>query len=397
MRARSLLFPGFWLGLAAALIGAAPALRAQGPAPAAAPEGTGSLEIPAGDLSGDQIESLYRQILSRWSAGDAERAPTDLIALESAVVQDADPRTKRALLKAEQAVIHEVAKADLEVLVPIAMLHHETYRLHLERPERGRALAMGHTRQMARDLAILYREQSGSEGAGRVASQLLTSLGAMLQEHAQLLPAAELFQQAIELDGGNVAALLALATIYEKNSQYETTVKNLRRLLEVAPQHPEGQLRLAVNLRRLASRDAEAEARRLLEGLAAADASWVGPLAVQELARMLGEAGAADAAEKALRAGLARFPEEARLSIQLAALLDRKGVAKESAALVEKVLAAQGERGASGRYLYNTVRPDAFAEGRSFLAETARARLTLLDQALAAGAGAAAAEGEAGS
>lgn len=370
MRARRRFVPGLWLGVGAVLLTGVP-VAADGP-----------LAIPQGNLSAEQIQTLYRQILTRWSAEGAGQAADDLIALETAVVEDTDPRTRRALLKAEQAVIHEIGQVDLEVLVPVAMLHHEAYRRHLERRERGRALAMAHTRQMARDLVVLYWEQSGSEGAGRVAGELLTSLGGMLQEHAQQLPAAELYHQAVQLDGKNETALLGLATIYEKNAQYETTVKTLRSLLAAEPSHAEGRLRLAVNLRRLGAKDADAEARRLLEALASSDSSWVGPLAVQELARLLREGGTLDEAEKILRAGVSRYPDDGRLAIQLAAVLDRKGSPKEAAALVDRVLGGPAGRNVSGRFLYNTVRQELFAPGRTFLTETSRSRLQMLSQAL---------------
>ena len=116
------------------------------------------------------------------------------------MVLEADAGTRKVLLKAEQAIIHQVGATDIEVLVPIAMLHHEAYRRLLERGFRGHALAMIHTRTMARDLAVIYREQSGSEGAALVSSRLLTSLGGLLQQSAQQLPAAHMFQEAVELD-----------------------------------------------------------------------------------------------------------------------------------------------------------------------------------------------------
>ena len=81
---------------------------------------------PARRLRPEKIEEIYRRVLADWSAGQTDRAPDELIELETAVVQDTDPRTRTTLLKAEQAVIHQVGAADLEVLVPIAMLHHES-------------------------------------------------------------------------------------------------------------------------------------------------------------------------------------------------------------------------------------------------------------------------------
>ncbi|HSS79275.1 MAG TPA: tetratricopeptide repeat protein, partial [Thermoanaerobaculia bacterium] len=227
----------------------------------------GTLGLRAGEkVAPEKIQEIYRRVLADWSAGETERAPNELIELEAAVVLDADPTTRKVLLKEEQAVIHQIGAADLEVLVPIAVLHHEAYRRLLQRGFHGHALAMIHTRTMARDLAILYHQQSGSEGASLVSSRLLTSLGGLLQQSAQQYPAAEMFQQAVELDPKNVAAMLGLATIYEKNAQTESAIKQLRRVLEVEPANVEGRLRLALNLRR---QDHGAEAMKLLTDLTA--------------------------------------------------------------------------------------------------------------------------------
>lgn len=346
----------------------------------------GSSGIQAGEkISSERIEEVYRKILLDWSAGETERAPEELIALETAVVVDGEPKTRKTLFEAEQKVIHQVGAADLEVLVPISVLHHEAYRRLLERRTRGEAVAMVHTRKMARDLAMLYHQQSGSEGAALVASRVLTSLGGLLLQSAQQLPAAEMFQQAVDLDGRNTAAFLGLASIYEKNAQPESAVKILRRALEAEPGNMEARLRLALNLKRLNQTE---EATKLLDELTAAtDPSWVTPLAVQELARLHNDRGRTSEAEKTLRKGVERFPGDTRLKIQLAAVLDRRGAAGEATAIVEKLLASPAQASASGasdRFLYNTVRPEAFEPARSFLAENSKSRLPVLAQALSA-------------
>ncbi len=379
--------PLAWLA-AALWLWAGQTAWAQGPAASTEARGgtgsLGSLGLKAGEeIPPAKIQELYRKILSDWSAGQADRAPDELIELETAVALDTDARTRKILLKEEQAVIHQVGTTDLEVLVPIAVLHHEAYRRLLDRGIRGHALAMGHTRNMAKDLALLYSEQSGSEGAKLVASRLLTSLGGLLLQSAQQLPAAEMFQKGIELDGRNIAALLALSTVYEKNAQTEAAVRLLRQTLEVEPANAEARLRLALNLKRL---DQDAEAGKLLAGLMAdKEASWVTPLAYQELARLGdGKKGGAEA-EKVLRQGIERFPDDLRLRIQLAAALDRRGAPGEATALIEKALAtsAPRESGAS-RYLYNAVRADEFATTRTFLDENSKSRLQVLAQALSA-------------
>src|SRR3954464_11459325 len=266
--------PLVWLA-AAAWLWASQAARAQSP----------TLGLRAGEeIKPERIQELYRKVLTDWSTGQADRAPDELIELETTVAVDTDARTHKTLLKAEQEIIHQVGQADIEVLVPIAVLHHEAYRRLLARGGRGHALAMIHTRNMAKDLALLYQEQAGSEGASLVASRLLTSLGGLLLQAAQQLPAAGMFQKAIEMDGHNIPALLALATVYEKNAQTESAVKLLRQALTVEPANAEARLRLALNLKRL---DQPGETQKPLEGLTGEkDPPGTPPLAYQEPPRL---------------------------------------------------------------------------------------------------------------
>lgn len=328
----------------------------------------------------DRIQTRYREILSSWVAGEVDRAPDDLIELEKGVVADGDPKSRKRLLQSEQAVIHELGATSLEVLVPIAMLHHEAYSRLLSRGIRQAPLAVIHARQMARDLAILYNQQSGSEGSAVVASRVLTSLGGMLMEHAQQLPAAALFYQALELDGRNIPARLALATVYEKNAQPESAVKALRELLKLDPDHAEARFRLAMNLKRLGE---TVEAKKILNELAAAkDAGWVGPLVYQELSRLYAEGEDWADAEKVLRNGLGRYPDHVRLHLELASVLDRRGSFGEAKTLLQKIVELPAGSGDAERLLYNSVRPETFVEARSILEDNSRSRLPVLAQAL---------------
>lgn len=343
---------------------------------------SGQVKRPAGrKAKEDEIQSRYRKILATWAGGQTDRAAVDLMALETSVVSDEDPGSRKRLLQAEQAVIHEVGAANLETLVPIAMLHHEAYRRYLGEGARGHALVLGHARGMTRDLAILYREQSGSEGAALVSSRILTSLGGMLQQAAQQLPAADMFQLAAEMDPRNTAALIGLATVFEKNTRYEPAVETLRSLLAADPNHAEGKLRLAVNLHRL---EKTAEAVTLLQGLAAGQVDdWVAALAAQELADIHRESGKLDAARAVLEAALQRFPNDPRFYVQLASVLDRAGQARTAQDLMEKLPTIQQQTPeAAARFLYNTVRQETFQEARRFLDENAQSRLSVLAQAL---------------
>lgn len=370
--------------LLCALPGAAAAQEAQDPFGGAitATDVSGQVKRPAGrKAQEDEIQSRYRKILAGWAGGETERAAIDLMALETSVVSDEDPSTRKRLLKAQQAIIHEVGAANLETLVPIAMLHHEVYRRYLAQGPRGHAVVLGHARSMTRDLAILYREQSGSEGAALVSSRILTSLGGMLQEAYQQLPAADMFQLAAEMDPRNTAALLGLATVFEKNARYETAVDTLRRLLATDPDHAEGKLRLAVNLHRLEKTE---EAVPLLQGLAASKADdWIVSLAAQELADIHREKGKLDVSRKVLEAAVERIPTDPRLYVQLASVLDRTGQVRSAQDLMDKIMELkQQSPAAEARFLYNTVREEAFLAARRFLDENAQSRLSVLAQAL---------------
>lgn len=384
MRARMKLRGGPSVWLAAAIwLWAGQAAWGQVRPPAAAAPGGSTLGLKAGEeVSSERIQELYRRILSDWSSGQVDRAPDELIELETAVVSDSEPKTRKRLFEAEQAVIHQIGANDLEVLVPVAVLHHEAYRRLLDGPVLGRALVINHTRKMARDLAILYKQQAGTEGASLVASRVLTSLGGLLLRSAQYPSATDMLEEAIALDARNVSADLALATIYEKNGNYKSTEEVLLQLLAVDPVHAEGRLRLAVTLRRL---EKPGEAQKLFEGLVeSGEVSWVNALAFQELALLHASEEKMSAAEKVLRTAIERYPQDTRLHIQLAAVLDRRGQGAEAGALVEKTLTFPAEGVSSARWLYNSSRPDMFEEARTFLAESSRSRLPMLAQALGA-------------
>lgn len=364
----------------------APAVRAQDPWSSPGVEALGS-SSGSGEPRKAQaggVQARYRAILSAWVAGEVEKAPDDLIDLEIAAVADGDPKSRKKLLQAEQEVIHGLGATSLEVLVPIAMLHHEVYSRHLARGiVRKTPVAVAHARTMTRDLAILYNQQSGTEGSAVVASRVLTSLGGMMMEQAQQGAAAELFYEALALDGRNIPAKLAVGAVFEKAGQPESAVKVLRELLTVDPEHSEARFRLAMNLKRRGKAGDVSEARKILQALAAASSStWVAPLVYQELARMHAEANNHAEAEKVLRAGLGRFPDHVRLHVQLASVLDRRGSFGEARTLLEKVVSLPAGTGDNERLLYNSVRAETFSEARSILEDNSRTRLSVLAQAL---------------
>jgi tetratricopeptide (TPR) repeat protein len=368
-----------------------PQARRPVPGMPGAPVTRGALAAPAAPVpplapgekpKPERVEALYRQALVHWAAGKSEIAFHELAALETAVVNDKDAGSAKRLLRAEEKVIDQVAGAELEVLLPIARLHFEVFQLYLNENAKGRALVENHSRTMVHDLAILYREQSGSQGAALVASHLLTSLAELLQRGSQHQAAAALYTQAAELDPHNPVPALRLAVTYEKFEQYHSAVGWLRKVLAIEPKNAEARLRLAINLGRVGK---AAEAVKLFEGLTAEEAeSWVTPVACQELARLEERREAFTRAEAVLRAGMVRFPRTVRMRLQLAALLDREGKIREGRQVIEEIPTLEvGTVEEGARFRYNNTTAESVAVSRSFFEENAASRMRVLAEALA--------------
>ncbi|HEY6320924.1 MAG TPA: tetratricopeptide repeat protein [Thermoanaerobaculia bacterium] len=368
-----------------------PQARRPVPGMPGAPMARGALAAPAAPVpplapgekpKPERVEALYRQALVHWAAGKSEIAFHELAALETAVVNDKDAGSAKRLLRAEEKVIDQVAGAELEVLLPIARLHFEVFQLYLNENAKGRALVENHSRTMVHDLAILYREQSGSQGAALVASHLLTSLAELLQRGSQHQAAAALYTQAAQLDPHNPVPALRLAVTYEKFEQYHSAVEWLRKVLAIEPKNAEARLRLAINLGRVGK---AAEAVKLFDNLTAEEGgSWVTPVAFQELARLEERREAFTRAEAVLRAGMVRFPRTVRMRLQLAALLDRQGKIREGRQVIEEIPTLEvGTVEEGARFRYNNTTAESVAVSRSFFEENAASRMRVLAEVLA--------------
>lgn len=367
------LLPLLFLGLA----------LAPSPSTAATPRvdarGAAALGLRPGErLSPERLQTLYREALGLWAGGQADAAAERLMAAEEALVSEGDIEARKLLLKAQEQVIQELAASSLEVLVPMAMLHHDLYRRHLEQTQGRHRLLTVHARNMARDLAVLYERHAGTQTAKVTSARLLTSLGGYLLDSSQQLLAGQLFNLATTYDPGSLGAHLGLATIYEKNGRYEAAVGSLRNAVAVDAMNVESWARLGVNLARLGQRE---EARRALEPLTKVP-SWVGVVAVEELARMHVKDESWQTAEALLRAGIERMPNEGALYIQLAAVLDRQGRRGESLELMQRLVTLPGRDRGSARLRYNQDSAEVWAELRRRLDDSTRSALPLLAQAL---------------
>jgi tetratricopeptide (TPR) repeat protein len=199
-------------------------------------------------------------------------------------------------------------------------------------------------------------------------------------ETGSRLSARKAFERALEHDRSQPAALLGGAGIDEMYGQYPAVVESLERLVRLLPEHGEGRLRLAVNLRRLGKvEEAEEQLRRGLEE----DASdWIAILSYQELAELEYSEGRGEEAVELLRQARERFPDNQRLHVQLAALLDRLGRPAEAREALDQLDPQKGQDQDTPRMRYGQPSRWLALETRRTLEERGTAQRTRLLGAL---------------
>lgn len=362
--------------MAPLLLALAGVLGAYEPLRADVPQPPSEVRVDPATFDIAAIQAAYRKALARWASGATSEAVAELQDLESGVV-GVDGSGIDRLFKAEMKSVRELEKQQSESLLPVLVLHHDSYAAYRES---GNSYLAVHARNMIQSVAQVYSEHSANEGKASTA-MVLVSLGSYVQEGSLTGFAANLYTRALELDPDNEVALLGLGALFEKAGKYETAADYLGRLLKAHPRQQEGRLRYALCLARGGKAD---EAQRQLEALVAAgDApDWILNLGYQELASLYAGKGSYDRAQELLRRALARFPGDARLHVQLAAMLERSGRPGAALEAAEKVHTLKLDRGESPRYRYSRWAPDALIALRAALHETSDSRLGLLAQAL---------------
>lgn len=288
------------------------------------------------------VTDAYRTVLTALASGDRAGAGEDLLRIEYQVLDSDQENPLELLATAERGYVERLARVDPEALLPIVPLHIAAYQRYRELRNFGLAT---HSRQMAAHLAELYanppreeppkdedeaaraertrREEERRVNAGRLAADALAELGSFLQTAQVRVTGRSLLERALQLDPDNRFALINLAAGQEKTGDYRDAARTLQRLVEVDPKSPEGRVRLAVNLLRLGQVQEAASLLRRVIG--ENNPPWVLSLAYQELATLLTSQGRLADAVDLLEQGVGRLPDEFRLPIQLAYLLERAG------------------------------------------------------------------------
>jgi tetratricopeptide (TPR) repeat protein len=359
---------GFLIG--ALLVLAATALSSGRPALAAA-------------LKADDVQPGYRQVLAILAAGDAEQALEELFAFETGVLGEL-PRSGKVetFWRFKLRVIRDLAASQsFEVLVPIAVFHHDAYLLYRER---RRPILAAHSRTMAGELAEVYASKAESHDANVFAGWMLTSFGSFHQQSRSVSTSIAVFRRALELDPANRAAIMGIAVSFERRADYERAIQALDRALRLDRQNAEARLRLALCTARQEESDKEA-ARVDLERVIAEGMGepWVRSVAFQELARLRLEEEQTDLAEQIIRRGLAELPGDQQLAIQLAAILDAGRRPKEALKVLEGIETGDWNH-VSPRQIYDRWPTDGLAEARDTMREMMVERLPLIADGLAA-------------
>jgi tetratricopeptide (TPR) repeat protein len=269
-------------------------------------------------LNKKDIRAAYRRALRPLGGGDPVTARQRVAELERRVVVGPSRTALVTLGEAELAEARALAKVNPTCLMPLALLHRDLYRGYSARRE---GMLAAHARKMA----ITFAEELGrakpyfgfSEG-------LMVNFASDLAQAGASSAARGLLEQALRLNRGYRPAMLSLGFSFERNSEYPEAVSSYQNLVDTYPGFEEGRLRLGINLIRT-GRDAAGE--ELLGGLVGTGASpWIEAIAAQELVGLKAEKRKLlPEAEQEVREALELIPDDQRLWILLAAILEKLG------------------------------------------------------------------------
>ncbi len=339
-----------------------------------------------------EVKRSYRGVLKEFASGDREAALEGLASLESRYVNPRQVQGTGRLGKVQSEVIRDLAQREPELVLPILLLHLDATREYSHRQEWYLA---SHARRLAGALAETYAQGGGSQGSRVMAARALATLGAALQEemtseHCRCVP---FYERALDFVPDDEAALMGLATVFEKAADYERAVRELHKLVQSHPQNSEARLRLAINLKRLGREREALEHLDLLttEAAEAADTAsgedgpvpgWVLSLAFQEKARSAIDRGDWQSAEAILLAARQQQPDQQRLVVLHAFVLEQTRRMHQARKVLQALRGQRETTENTPRLLYTRMPKTAVADTEARLREGAESRFGLLKDAL---------------
>jgi tetratricopeptide (TPR) repeat protein len=337
----------------------------------------------AAALQAEEVQSGYRQVLATLAAGDEDQALEELFVFETGVLGEMPrPGKVEDFWRLKLRVIRGLIESQsVEVLVPVAVFHHDAYLLYRER---RRPILAGHSRTMAQELAELYAARAQTQQANVFAGWMLTSFASFHQLSRSVSTSIAVYGRALELDPANRAAIMGIAISYERRAEYERAIEALQRALRIDPGNAEARLRLALCAARQEGVDGAAIRSQLERVLAESGAEpWVRSVAFQELARLYLDEDRTESAERIIRRGLTELPGDQQLSIQLSAILDARRRPREALQVLREIDTGDWNH-SSPRQIYDRWPTKGLAEARERMRQIMLNRLPLIAKGLSA-------------
>ncbi len=318
------------------------------------------------------LKAAYRDAVAHVAADDSPASLQVLVKLERAALGRGDVSEFNRLANTALGLGRTVRKTSSRALLGLCLVNLDLYREHSRDEAR---LAIAHSRRAVEQLAELLADESKDKESPREAAEVLAVFSGELQAVGSWSTSERLFARALQVDPGNVGALMGRAGVYERASQPGEAIKMLEKVLALHPDHREARLRLGVNQRRAGRLDAAQKSLTACTGTG--NPEWVRAVAWEELASMRLAEGKVPQAVEMLRTATADVPADQHLQILLASALDRERHHREALAILNAVVGRPTGGPPSARFLY--------AEWPHEDLDAARVRLTALrPEALAA-------------
>jgi tetratricopeptide (TPR) repeat protein len=286
-----------------------------------------------------RVHAAYLSALRHLAIGDGLAARRSLAELEAKALESGVLRNMRWI---EDAVAEDLAQQNPRSLLPVAHLHQQMVRRYVA--HRQFVLAT-YAREVTADRA---GEIGRAEAASGFAEALLVNLAHDLSRTVAASAARDYLERALLLNPNHRPALLALGASLERAAEYDRAVRVFQDLVEADPDRDEGRLRLAVNLAHTGRR--RAAAQLLDDLLARSTEEWIGAIAAQERARLFAARDRFDEAREMLATSIQRYPDDQRLRVQYAWILDQSGHSLDAVAAILAVPPPQ--HGVSPRFRY---------------------------------------------
>ncbi len=321
-----------------------------------------------------EIHAELRRAYEDYAKGRIRPALDRLTATQDRALRGSGAAIE-ALRQAELELIGTIARPAPESLAPFVELYLAAY---LDRLAAGANLLHSHNRFLVGDLVNLEVAMRDSPAARQHAAATLVRLATASGRRLTTV-SEELYARALEHDPDSEAALLSLATGYERRAEYSEAASQLRQLLSARPEHREAKLRLAVNLGRL--REPRAARRLLLELTSEGPADWIRAVAYHELAARLLDRGEIQEVRDLLQQARAVFPTDEKLRFLHAFSLDKQNRPQGAAELLELDFDAAALD--SPRFVYGQGLADILRRYDGELATGGEAEMAALRDALA--------------